>query len=431
MHTQHWQPLEKYTNTRTTANPVKPKAIHKAALAMLTGLALLPIGVLAEEPELSDKEIRIGTTTQLQGDLKALGQSTKQGLEAAFNGQTVQKRAIKFEALNDFYDPKKSEENTKQLISKGLFAMIGTGGTPTTRSVLPILAEHKIPMFAPYTGAGFTSPGDILNFRAPYNKEVEAVVDAALTVGVKPTEVCAYVQNDSFGDSGIKGVRAALSKQSGTETLIVKLDEILKLSASDSPQRNGIGPVGLYNRDTLNANDGYLSLKKWEKANNSHCRFVVTTAVPGAAANFIGFARYKNEPWVFSTLSLGAGAGLVDTLKEKGVTDKVLATQVVPLLDSTLPVVADARKALGAELNYISLESYIVGKLFVAIMQATDSPLTRENFLKAARRQPYDVGGVKVDFTTDNQGSDLVILTSLRDGHFVGITTQDIAALFK
>ena len=91
----------------------------------------------------------------------------------------------------------------------------------------------------------------------------------------------------------------------------------------------------------------------------------------------------------------------------------------------------EARKALANNLNTISLESFIVGRLFVAIMQAIDGPLTRENFLKAARAQPYDIGGVKVDFTTDNQGSDYVGLTFLRDGRFVPATLQEVAALFK
>lgn len=432
MDTQHSRYFPKYNHPHTTAKKIKfkPKTIQKTVLGMLVGLSLLPTWGLAEEPGITDKEIRIGASMQLEGDLKALGQSSKQGVEAALVGQSVQKHVIKFEVLNDFYDPAKAVENTKQLVNKGIFAMVNSSGTPTTRAILPILAEHKVPAFGFFTGAGFTGPGDVLNFRAPYVKEVEAVIDAVLAAGVKPTEICAYVQNDGFGDAGLKGVRSALAKQTGTEAIIAKLDELLKLSG-DNPARNGIGPVGFYPRDALAAQQGYDSLKKWEKANNTRCRFIVTVAVPGASTNFMGFARYKNESWVFSTLSLGVGAALVDGLREKGVTDKVIATQVVPLLDSTLPVVADARKALGAELNYTSLESYIIGKLFVAILQATEGPLTRENFLKAARRQPYDIGGVKVDFTTDNQGSDLVTLTGLRDGHFVGLTSQDIAALFK
>jgi hypothetical protein len=158
---------------------------------------------------------------------------------------------------------------------------------------------------------------------------------------------------------------------------------------------------------------------------------VATTAVYDPAAAFIAYARYKGETWIFSSPSPAAGNRLATMLKENGITDKVIATQIVPSPDSSMPVVMEARKALGANLDYVSLESYIVGKLFVTIMQAIDGPLTRENFLKAARRQPYDIGGVKVDFTTDNQGSDFVQATYLRDGQFTAITTQELVALFK
>jgi hypothetical protein len=172
-------------------------------------------------------------------------------------------------------------------------------------------------------------------------------------------------------------------------------------------------------------------VKKWETASGNRCRLVVTMAVYDPAVAFMAYARYKGETWIFSSPSPAAGNRLATMLKENGITDKVIATQIVPSPDSSLPVVLEARKALGANLNYESLESYIVGKLFVTIMQAIDGPLTRENFLKAARRQPYDIGGVKVDFTTDNQGSDFVQATYLRDGQFTAITTQELVGLFK
>jgi len=402
----------------------------KAAFALLTSLCLTPAFVLAEEVGVTEKSIRIGATTQLEGDYKYFGQSQKQGMEAALVGQLVQKRTIEFDQRNDFYDPAKAVEGAKALLEKGIFAMVLSGGTATTKAVLPVLAESKVPAFGFYTGAGFTGPGDVLNFRASYAKEVETVTETGLALGLKPSEVCAYVQNDAYGMSGLNGFRAALAKQSGAEAIVAKLDQILNLQG-DNPERNNLGPVAVYRRDTTNARDGYMSLKKWETESGGHCRLVVTTALFDQAATFMGYARYKNEPWVFSSVSAASGDRLAALLKEKSVADKVIATQVVPPLDSPLAVVADARKALGANLNVISLESYIVCKLFVTIMQAIDGPLTRENFLKAARRQPYDIGGVKVDFTTDNQGSDYVSLTLLKDGRFVPIAPQDLAALFK
>lgn len=399
-------------------------------VGLLLGLCAAVPQTWAGDSGVTDKAIRIGATIPLEGDYKVYGQAMKQGMDAALAGQTVQKRAIEFVAINDFYDPVKAVEAAKKLIGQGIFAMVNSFGSPTTRVVLPLLAENRIPAFGFYTGAAFTGPGDVLNFRASYAREVETVVDAALTAGVKPAEVCAYAQNDAYGMSGVKGFREALARQAGTESIVAKLDQILNLPG-DSPERNGIGPVGVYQRDTVSAREGYQSLKAWEAASGHRCRLVATTAVYDPAAAFMGYAHYKGEPWIFSSPSPAGGNRLATMLKENGIRDRVIATQIVPSPDSSLPVVLEARKALGANLNYESLESYIVGRLFVTIMQSIDGPLTRENFLKAARRQPYDIGGVKVDFTTDNQGSDFVLATVLRDGQFIPVTLQELAAQFK
>lgn len=56
------------------------------------------------------------------------------------------------------------------------------------------------------------------------------MVTTALAAGVKSTEICAYVQNDEFGMSGLKGFRTALSKQSGAESVISKLDQLIAMT---------------------------------------------------------------------------------------------------------------------------------------------------------------------------------------------------------
>ncbi|MDG4553055.1 MAG: ABC transporter substrate-binding protein [Candidatus Competibacter sp.] len=400
------------------------------ALGLLLSLCSATPWSWAEETGVTDKTIRIGATIPLEGDFKVYGLSMKRGMDAALGDQTVQKRHIEFVALNDFYNPTEALKAATQLIEQGIFAMVNSFGSPTTKAVLPLLAENKVPAIGFYTGAAFTGPGDVLNFRASYASEVEAVVDAAIAAGMKPTEVCAYAQNDAYGMGGVQGFRAALAKQPGTESIVAKVDQILKMPG-DNPERNNIGPVGVYPRDTVNARPGYLSLKKWETDTGNRCRLIATTAVYDPAATFMGYARLKGETWIFSSPSPAGGARLTTLLREYGILNQVIATQIVPAPDSSLPVVAEARKALGEDLNYESLESYIVGKLFLTILRAIDGPITRESFLKAARRQPYDIGGIRVDFTTDNQGSDFVMITYLRDGQFTVITPQELVALFK
>lgn len=366
----------------------------------------------------------------LEGDHKQAGLSLKKGIETALANQTVRGLRVEYMAVNDFYDPNKTVDSVKLLVEKGLFAVIGSYGTPTLKAALPLLAEHKVPVLGPFTGASLTGPGEVLNVRASYTDEVDSAVNAALAAGVKPTEICAYAQNDAYGMSGVKGLREALAKQPDTQAITAKIDQILAM-VGDNPARNNIGPVGVYQRETTNARLGHDSLKKWETDTNTRCRLVVTTGTYNAISTFIAYARYKNEPWVFSSVSGGSGAPLLAALKDKGITNKIIATEVVPPLNSPLPVVADARKALGSELNTISLEGYLNGKLFLAILQAVEGPLTRESFLKTARRQSYDIGGFKVDFTAKNQGSDFVTLTALRDGQFVATTSQELASLFK
>ena len=394
-------------------------------------LCLMPSLSLAQAVGVAAKTIVVGSILPLEGDLKHNGLAIKEGLEVAFATQAVQGRRVELKVLNDFYEPTKAVEAAKQLTDQGVFVMIGNYGTPTLRAVLPVLATKKTPMLAPYTGAALTGPGDVLNMRASYEQEVRSVVEIALRAGIKPEEICAYVQNDSYGMVTLAGLRTALATASDTAALVAKLDEVIN-KPGVNPPRNNIGPVGVHDRGMLVARDGYLSLKSWEKASKTRCRLVVTAGVFDALANFIHYVRDKGEPWAISLNSFSGTPlkGLVD----QGVTSKVIQTQVVPPLDAASPIVEEARKALGANLNnYGVFEGYIAGKLFLAIAQAVEGPLTQESFLKAARRQPYDISGFKVDFTNGrNSGSDLVFLSYLKDDSlFVAAKPGDLEALLK
>lgn len=383
----------------------------------------------AQNSGITDKAIVLGSLLPLEGDRKENGLAIKAGLEAALASQTVQGRRVKLLAQNDFYTPSKTVEIAKQMISQGIFLMLGNYGTPTATAILPLLAENKISLLGPYTGAGLTGPGEVLTVRASYANEVESVISVALAAGIKPTEVCAYVQNDAYGMSGVQGLRASLASRPNTAAIVAKLDAVIS-QTGENPKRNQIGPVGVYERDTLAGREGYLSLKKWEKDTDTHCRLVVTVGVYDAVYKFIAYARSKGETWAFSLLST-TGAPTQAKFEDLGVTGKVLQTQVMPPLDSTLPLVEEARKALGQNLNYVSLEGYLVGKLFLAMASAVEGPLTREGFLKAARRQAYDIGGLKLDFTQGkNPGSNLIFISYLKDKTtFVSAKPGELEAL--
>ena len=91
-------------------------------------------------------------------------------------------------------------------------------------------------------------------------------------------------------------------------------------------------------------------------------------------------------------------------------------TQVVPLPDSEQPIVQEARQLLGKDYGYVSQEGYIVGKLLLHGLRQLETdkkPITRSNLLATFKGQQFELNGLNMDFTTDNQGSDLVTMTTL------------------
>jgi len=232
-------------------------AVKLTALMLSCALVALGAPWAHAEDGVTETVIRVGGVMDLKGDSRGLGEGMRKGIEAAFKGATVKGRRIQFTPLNDNYSPPKTIESTVKLLDEGVFIMLGNVGTPTAKVSLPILAERKVPAVGFFTGAGILRPGvgDIINFRASYVQETAAVISAALDGGVKPTEICAFVQNDAYGMAGVAGIKRALSGREGTEAIIPLLDEMMAMYV-DSPPRNNVGPVGVYQRNTLYSRDG-------------------------------------------------------------------------------------------------------------------------------------------------------------------------------
>lgn len=408
-------------------------------LAMVGFLSLITSGGVCQSADMqgdgvTPTSIRVGSIMDLDDETQMRGQAIKIGLESALKGEKVEGRTIELTVLNDSYSPNKAVESTKKLIEQGIFAMIANTGGPTVKAALPLLAENKVPAVGFPIGVDFLRPGigDIINFRPSFGQEAALVVEAALAAGVKPKEICAYVPNDAGGIGNLKMLKKIFEKQPGAAEVIAKLDEIIALPDED-PKHNGVGPVGFFTRHTQQfARPGYESLKKWEKTANTKCRLVMLLGggnMPTSA--FIGYANYKKEPWVFSVTSQLELTTFVEDMRNYKVFENIILTQVVPSMDSPLPIVNDARKALGIQLNNSSLEGYIVGKMFLAIMHDIKGDITRANFLAAVRGKTFDLGGLTLDFTDDNQGSNFVQPYVFEEGTFKLHTPQQLQKLFN
>lgn len=405
--------------------PKDKKTPFDMGLALRSGLCGLLLAVAggahAQEAGVTATAIRVGAVMDLSGESKMRGQTVKAGIEAALKNEKIQGRAIELVVLDDAFNPKAAVEATKQLLGQGIFAMLGNTGGPSIKAELPILVENKIPAVGFPIGVDYLRPGtgDIINFRASFAQEALLVLENALATGIKPQEICAYLPNDAGGTTNLAILKNALAKQPNMESTVAKLEQIIAMPGEEN-NRNGIGPVGFFTRHTqMQARPGYESLKQWEKTANTKCRLVMTVGGTNSPlSSFIGYSRYKGENWQISVTSQIEVNAFKEDLRKNQVIDNVILTQVVPTLDSPLPIVEDARKALGERFDSSSLEGYMAGKMFLTILGNIKGEITRANFLSAARGQTFDLGGLPLDFSNDNQGSDFVQLFALESGAF-------------
>lgn len=399
-------------------------------------LALL-IGALAYpafgEVGVTRHAIRVGSVLALQGKAAGLGKGMEAGLQAAFKGVKVHGRSITLIARNDSYEPTRAKKETQALVSQGVFAMIGNVGTPTAMVTLPVLKEHDVPAVGFFTGAGVLRPGaggPIINYRASYTEETAEVINAAIKAGLHPDQVCAFVQNDGYGMSGLTGIKRALRRYPEEAHVIKLLDEIIAMPGTN-PARNGKGPVGVYVRNNIAVNPGYASLKAWEKSSGHPCKLIVTVGAYATIGHFVQKASHEGEKWIISAVSFTGAGNLRRDLEKYGTTQRVVMTQVVPLPQSRLPIVSEAKRELGHQYGIVSEEGYIVGKMFVHILRDVKGPLTRSAFMRAARHTRFNLGGVHLDLTRSNQASNLVVLSELTHNGWRPANEADLKAMLR
>ncbi|MCY3661965.1 MAG: ABC transporter substrate-binding protein [bacterium] len=355
-----------------------------------------------------DDAVLFGQSAAFSGPAQELGLNMRLGIEAAFaeanrNGG-VHGRRLDLASLDDAYEPEAAVTNTQQLIeTDGVFALIGEVGTPTSRSATPVAAAADVPFIAPFTGAEFLRDDgwrNIINLRSSYYQETEEIV-ARLIADQGVDRIAVMFQDDSFGRAGYRGVLQALDRRDMEPVAI-----------------------GLYPRNTTAVRTALLDLQLGDPD------AVVLVGAYQPVAALIAWARYVGEDWTFVTISFVGANALAEELGPFG--DGVFVTQVVPFPDDdSLPVVASYLDALAAHdpdaaPGFVSLEGYLAGRMAIVGLERCGRDLSRTCFLnEILRGEPVDIDGFELRFGgDDNQGSDAVFLTVIRDGRYVATVSM-------
>jgi len=357
----------------------------------------------AQSPGVLVDHILFGQSAALGGPAALLGAEMRRGILAAFEEVNraggVNDRRLELRSYDDRYEPEQAVANTLKLINDDhVFALIGAVGTPTSAASEPIAMAEGVPFIAPFTGADFLrDPAltNVVNIRASYSEEAEAIVERIVgDLGL--SRVSVLFQDDSYGRSGLAGVRQALERRG------------IELAGSEA-----------YMRNTSAVKSGLLGLKRQDP----QAIVIVGAYLPSSV--FTQWARKLGLAVPIFNVSFVGSAALAAALGPAG--DGVYISQVVPYpRGDSIPLLEQYRQALvandaTAKPSFGSLEGYIAGRLTAEVLRKAGENPTRESFLKAlVEIGTFDIGGFELTYGKgDNSGSDEVFLTVIKDGDIV------------
>ena len=364
-------------------------------LALATALSL-PAALKAEQG-ISSTQILLGQSAALSGTSGALGQEFRAGaiqyFKAVNDSGGIHGRHVKLLSLDDKYEPSKALKNTERLIKKNkVFALFGYIGTPTSKTVLPLVKRYSVPFIAPVTGAqALRQPFNpkVFNIRASYHKEAAKIINYLADAGW--TRVAVLYQNDGFGKDGLEGIVKAMATRG------------LKPIISASVERN--------------------SLKTTDAAriiNNQNPDAVIMISTYGPVASFVNELHAMGSKSQLMAVSFVGTKPLFKALK-KGHSNSIGVSQVVPFpWNSRIPIVKEYQRILRhgqptTSFGFSSLEGFIAAKVVVEALRRAGPNPSRADFIQAMESlHNYQMGGFKVDFSTQqHNGSNYVDLTFL------------------
>jgi len=363
-------------------------------------------------------------STALTGSAQDLGKDMRRGvlagLERANRNGGVDGRKLRLIALDDGYEPTRTEPNMRQLIEKdNVVAIIGNVGSPNAIVAVPLANKGKTLLFAPFSGGPIlrNDPPDryVINYRAGYAEETAAMLDALIDVaGLKPEEIAFFTQRDSYGDAGFTLGMVALQRHGLKDP-------------------SGVLHVG-YERNTLAVESAVAKLLMAENPP----RAVVLIGSYAPCAKFIRLCRDSELSPLFLNVSFVGSNSLLTVL---GNTDAhIIVTQVVPHpSDESIPIVREYRADLkamdpSAAAGFGDLEGYIAARILTLALERVHGSPTSDAVVDALEGLgKFDLGlGAPLHLSgTEHQASHQVWPTVLKEGRFVPFQWSDIPLLLQ
>ena len=339
----------------------------------------------------------LGQSAPLEGPSAQLGQDYRRGAQAWFAEVNrlggIHGRPIKLVSLDDGYEPDQTLSNTKELLREHrVLALFGYVGTPTTKVILPLVDQARIPLVAPLTGAQLLRDPirpTVFNLRASYQAEIDRIVDELVRDARQ--RIAVVYQNDAFGEDGLQASLKAL-------------------------RRHGLKPVATatVERNSVRVSNAVRTIRRSQPNG-----VVIISAYPSSAAFSRELLRHGDRAQLMNVSFVGTRA-LQEALT-RGLSSGIGIAQVVPFpWNRRVPIVAEYQRLMRrqfpqAGFGFTSLEGFLAAQLITEGLDRAGPNPNREALIQALESiDQLDLGGFSISLgSDDHQASDFVELTFL------------------
>lgn len=344
-------------------------------------------------PAAAWSQVRIGQTAGFSGPVAAGVKETTDGARLYFDAVNarggVNGQPVELVSLDDKFDPQLAAENARALANdKQVVSLFLTRGTPHTQAILPVLAEARLPLVGPSTGAMVlhrpVNPW-LFNVRATYQRESERAVQHLNLIGMDRIGVLHV--DDSFGADLLEGAQKGFTSVGKSALFVEKFDR---------------------------AKWDFSGIATRIAASGAQAVLFIGSGV--AVADGIAAIRKAGSRAQIITNSNNASAGFVKSLGPHAA--GTIVTQVFPnersLSVAMVKEAADLAKAKGLEgVSPAMLEGFAAAKVLVAGLQRAGANPTRAKLRDALEGMSrLDIGGLEVGYgPADHTGLEFVDLS--------------------
>ena len=308
----------------------------------------------------------------------------------------VQGRPVQMQTLDDAQDPKRTVEHINKLLAANqLLALMMPRTTPSTEAMLPLSAQHGVPVIGPQAGGLFINQPprrEVFTLRASYQKEAETAIRQQHSIGVRNFGL--LLADDAFGRDTLAGIERTMNELQLKPVVTARIDnrkpdvaEALKQLLAAKPQ---VVLLIVSSRAAAETVKGFRAA--------------------GASATFISLSNTSNNDYINALGDQRRGA---------------IVMQVMPSPYSGSTILARDYAAAAAKgqqpISYAGLYGYASARLLGTALQKTGREPTRGALIQALESLgDHDLAGLRLRYGPGERlGSSFVDSTIItEDGRF-------------